>query len=142
MHVRRRLVVAFLIAGAIVFTPLDPAIGLSVSSGLVILLVLSDVVRAPRASALRPRRTVPAVLRMGRPADVVVDLHNPTGRKLLVEVHDATPPSMGRVPLRHRVTIEPRGWAELTAEITPTRRGRASLGPLTKIGRASCRERV
>jgi uncharacterized protein (DUF58 family) len=79
----------------------------------------------------RARRTVANVLRMGRPADVVVELHNPTGRNLTVEVHDATTPSMGREPLRHRVTIGSGGRVELTGTVRPARRGRASIGPLT-----------
>jgi len=139
--------VAFLAAGGVVFTPVDPAIGLSVASAVMVLLVLSDVARAPRAGILRPRRTVATVLRMGRPASVVVDLRNPTVRKLLVEIHDATPPSMERVPLRHRASIEPGGWVELAGEIRPTRRGRASIGPLTirvagPLGLAGRQEKV
>jgi uncharacterized protein (DUF58 family) len=132
MHLRRRVVVAFLGAGAVAaVAPVEPAVGLSAAAGAVALLVLTDVVRAPRASVLRPRRTVATVLRMTRPADVLVELHNPTGRRLPVAVHDATPPSMEREPRRHEITIEPRGWAQLRATIRPARRGRASLGPLT-----------
>jgi uncharacterized protein (DUF58 family) len=132
MHVRRRLVVAFLVAGVVAaLGPADPTLGLSVASGLVVLLTGADVVLAPRASALRPRRTVAKVLRMGRPADVVVELHNPTERMLTVEVHDATTPSMGREPLRHRVTIGSGDRVELAGTVRPARRGRASIGPLT-----------
>jgi uncharacterized protein (DUF58 family) len=132
MHLRRRVVVAVLGAGAVAaVAPIDPALGLAAAAGLVVLLVAADVAMAPRASALRPRRTVANVLRMDRPADILVELLNPTGRKLSIEVHDATPPSMGREPRRHRATIEPEDGAALLATIRPARRGRASIGPLT-----------
>ena len=132
MHLRPRIVAAFLAAGAAAaVAPADPTLVLIGAIGLVVLLALIDVVLAPRANDLSPRRTVANVLRMGRPADVVVELHNPSDRRLAVELHDATPPSMGRAPLRHRVTIEPRGWTQLSAVVRPGRRGRASIGPLT-----------
>lgn len=132
MHLRPRIVAAFLAAGAAAaVAPADPTLVLIGAIGLVVLLALIDVVLAPRANDLSPRRTVANVLRMGRPADVVVELHNPSDRRLAVELHDATPPSMGRAPLRHRVKIEPRGWTQLSAVVRPGRRGRASIGPLT-----------
>ncbi len=37
----------------------------------------------------------------------------PTDRALAVEIHDATPPSMGREPTRHHVSIEAGGWSRL-----------------------------
>jgi uncharacterized protein (DUF58 family) len=132
MHLRRRLAGAIIAAGAIVaVAPGDPAPALAVAMGLLAVAVVSDVVRAPRPGALHPRRRVAAVLRMDRPAEVVVGLHNPSGRRLTVDVHDATPPSMRRRPLRHHLTIEPGAWAELRGEIRPARRGRSGLGPLT-----------
>ncbi|MCD6020363.1 MAG: hypothetical protein K0R20_73 [Actinomycetia bacterium] len=132
MHLRPRLVAAFLAAGVLAaIAPADPALVLVGASVLVALLVVVDVALAPRASALQPRRTVAAVLRMGRPADLLVELHNPTGRTLAVDIHDATPPSMDRDPRRHHVSIEPMGWSQLSASVRPRRRGRASIGPLT-----------
>ena len=132
MHLRPRLVGAFLVAGVVAaIAPGGPAFALVVASGLLGAMVLADVLMAPHASELRPRRKVATVLRMDRPADVVVDVHNPTGRRLAIGLHDATPPSMRREPLRHHVTIEPGGWVELRGELRPARRGRATLGPLT-----------
>ena len=132
MHLRPRLVAAFLAAGVCAgVAPADPTLVLVVAAVLVAVFVVVDVVLAPRASTLQPRRAVPAVLRMGRPADVLVELHNPTDRELTVETHDATPPSMEREPRRHHVSIEAGGWSQLPASIRPGRRGRASIGPLT-----------
>src|ERR671919_2207748 len=105
MHLRPRLVGAFLVAGVVAaIVPVGPAFALVVASGLLGAMVLADVLMAPHASELRPRRKVATVLRMDRPADVVVDVHNPTGRQLAIGLHDATPPSMRREPLRHHVT--------------------------------------
>jgi uncharacterized protein (DUF58 family) len=132
MHLRTRLVAAVLGAGAVaVVAPLDPTVTFIAATGFVVLLAAADVVLAPRASALGARRTVPRVLRLGRPGEILVEVHNPTDRTLAVEIHDATPPSMRREPARHRVAIAPRGWAALPASIRPGRRGRAEIGPLT-----------
>src|SRR5687767_15379155 len=106
MHLRPRLVAAFLAAGVLAaVTPADPTLVLVGATVLVTALVIVDVVLAPRASALQARRTVAAVLRMGRPSDVLVELHDPIDRELAVEIHDATPPSMDREPARHHVSI-------------------------------------
>src|SRR5688572_1863576 len=116
MHLRPRLVAAFLAAGVLAaVAPADPTLVLVGATVLIAVLVVVDVVLAPRASALRPRRTVAAVLRMGRPAELLVELHNPTDRTLAVEIHDATPPSMDREPRRQQVSIEPGGWSQLPA---------------------------
>jgi uncharacterized protein (DUF58 family) len=132
MHLRRRLVGAVLAAGAVaVVAPGDPALALAVVTALLVVAVVSDVIRAPLPTTLRPGRDVATVLRMDRPAPVVLHLHNPTGTTLAVDVHDATLPSMRREPRRHHVSIEPGVWAELHAEIRPARRGRARIGPLT-----------
>ncbi|HWL90514.1 MAG TPA: DUF58 domain-containing protein [Actinomycetota bacterium] len=132
MHLRLRLVGAFIAVGALaVIAPTRPAFTIATGTGLALLMVVADILRAPRPAELRPGRGVAAVLRMDHPADVVVGLHNPTRRTLAVDIHDATPPSMRRRPLRHHVTIEPGAWTELRAEIRPARRGRATLGPLT-----------
>lgn len=132
MHLRPRLVAAFLAAGVLAaVAPADPTLVLVGATVLVTVLVGIDVVLAPRASALQARRTVAAVLRMRRPADLLVELHNPIGRALAVDIHDATPPSMDREPIRHHVSIEAGGWSQLPASIRPGRRGRASIGPLT-----------
>lgn len=132
MYLGRRLPVAMLlgVVPALVL-PFEPLIVLAVSEVLVAVLIVVDVVRAPRPAALRPRRLAPEVLRLRRPADVVVSAHNPTSRRLEIGIHDASPPSLMRSPPRHMASLEPGAWADLRAEVHPTRRGRARLGPLT-----------
>jgi uncharacterized protein (DUF58 family) len=80
---------------------------------------------------MRAARDVPEVLRVGAPADVAVALHNPLSRPLRVAVRDASPPSLGRRPLRHDLTMRPMSWATLRTTLAPSRRGLATLGPLT-----------
>lgn len=132
MHVRLRLVAAVVASGiAAALLPVDPWIGASAAIAAVIVLVALDVGRAPRPGELRIVRRAPDVLRLGRPAEIVVSVHAPTTRPLSVELHDASPPSIRRRPVRHRVTIEPGGWSDLVARVVPARRGRVRLGPIT-----------
>jgi uncharacterized protein (DUF58 family) len=132
MYLGRRFPAAVLVGvvPALVL-PVSVWVALAVSEALVLALVLVDVVRAPPPGSLQVRRWAPDVLRLDRPADVVLSAHNPTTRRLEVRVHDASPPSVGRTPRRHVASLEPRAWVELHAEIRPTRRGRAVLGPIT-----------
>lgn len=132
MYLGRRLPLAILlVAGAAFVAPITPLLVVAVGTGLVLVLVAVDVVLAPSPSSLQARRQAPGVMRLRRPAEATVFLHNPTRRRLEVAVHDATLPSMGRAPRRHRAWIDPEGWLELRADLEPTRRGRFALGPLT-----------
>ena len=132
MHVRPRLVVAVAVAGLVAaLVPIEPLVAGIVAVGLLAALVAADVVLAPPAGALRVSRSAPEVLRLGHRADIVVAMHAPTARPLAVDLHDATPPSMRRTPVRHHVTIEPGGRVRLAARVVPARRGRATFGPIT-----------
>jgi uncharacterized protein (DUF58 family) len=132
MYLGRRLPLAFLFVAAAAFVaPITPWIVVAVGIGLVAVLVAADVLLSPSPGSLQPRRDAPAVMRLRKPAEAQVHLHNPTGRRLEIAVHDATLPSMGRAPRRHRARIEPGGWHELPAALEPTRRGRFAFGPLT-----------
>ncbi len=132
MYLGRRLPLAILlVAAAALVAPGMPWLVLAVGLLAVLALVVLDVVLAPRAAALQPRREAPSVLRLRRPAATTLSLYNPTGRSLDVAVHDAALPSVGRTPRRDRASIEPGGWLELGAELEPSRRGRFRLGPLT-----------
>lgn len=132
MYLGRRLPVAVLLAAMpALLSPVQPWLVLVVSETLVAVLVLLDVLLAPRPGGLRVRRRAPNVLRLGKPAEVVLTAHNPTRRRLEIAIHDASPPSLQRAPRRHRAWIDPGAWIDLRAEVRPTRRGRVRLGPLT-----------
>src|SRR6266571_4405422 len=94
-------------------------------------LLAYDVSAAPRPAALHVRRSAPRVLSVGRTDTVSLHLHNPTRRRLTLTVRDATPPSLGRRPARHRLSIDPEAWAQVDAVLRPSRRGHSSVGPVT-----------
>jgi uncharacterized protein (DUF58 family) len=132
MYLGRRLPAALLLAGVVaVLLPASPWLVLGVGLVLIVALVILDVLRAPAPGQLQVRRQVPGILRLERAVDVALIAHNPTERRLEVALHDASPPSLRRDPRRHRAWIEPNGWRELRAQVSPTRRGILTLGPLT-----------
>jgi uncharacterized protein (DUF58 family) len=132
MYLAARLPVAMLlVAAAALLLPAPPWLVLAAGSGLIVVIIGLDVALAPRASSLGVRREASGVVRLHRASEVALFLHNPTGRSIEVAVHDATLPSLQRLPRRHRARIEPRGWRDLRGQISPTRRGRFTLGPLT-----------
>jgi uncharacterized protein (DUF58 family) len=132
MYLGRRLPIAVLL-GVVpaVLSPVQPWAVLVAVESLVLLVLAVDMLIAPDPWRLRLRRRVPEVLRLGRTAEIVLTLHNPTSRRLEVAIHDAAPPSLSRAPLRHRVRLDPGAWADLPAEVRPARRGKAVLGPVT-----------
>lgn len=132
MYLRLRLAVAVVLAGGLASVlPGDPWVVLGVVGALLVAAVIVDVATAPRPADLHPRRQTPEVLRLDRAAEVLLTLHNPTGRRLAVGVHDAAAPSMRRTPARHHVLLGPGRSVSLHAEVRPARRGRARIGPLT-----------
>jgi uncharacterized protein (DUF58 family) len=132
MYLGARLpVAALVVAAAALVLPAPPWLTLATGMALIVVLVGLDVALAPRAASLRIRRRAPGVLRLHRPGEVALTIRNPTGRSLAVAIHDAALPSLQRTPRRHRARIEPHGWVELQSKISPTRRGRFELGPLT-----------
>jgi uncharacterized protein (DUF58 family) len=132
MYLGTRLPLALLVvAAAALVAPGIPWLVLALGFVAVLALVLLDVAMAPAPATIQASREAPRVLRLRRPAETSLLVHNPTGRPLEVAIHDAALPSIGREPRRHRARIAPQGWLELLASIRPTRRGRFQLGPLT-----------
>jgi uncharacterized protein (DUF58 family) len=132
MYLGTRLPLAILfVAAAALVAPGLPWLVLTVGIVAVFALVVLDVLLAPSPAALQVGREAPRVLRLRRPVETSLSVHNPTGRPLDVAVHDAALPSMGREPRRHRAQVAPESWLELPASFEPTRRGRFQLGPIT-----------
>ena len=132
MYLGRRLPLAVVLAAvpALVW-PGQPWLVLVVSEMAVAALVLLDVLLAPSPAGLQIARRAPKVLRLRKPAEIVLTAHNPTRRVLEVAIHDASPPSLQRTPRRHHALIAPGAWTDLRAEVRPMRRGRVRLGPVT-----------
>jgi uncharacterized protein (DUF58 family) len=132
MYVSTRLAVAAAIASLVAAglpVPAVPAV-LAVNAVLAAAVVL-DVVRAPHPRDLAVSRTAPSVVTVGRMETIEIRLHDPLDRPLRVRLHDAAPPSLQRTPRRHATTLQLGRWQTLAATITPVRRGRLSLGPIT-----------
>lgn len=131
MWLSSRLIAAVLGAGAVAAVVPLPGWSVLVAANLLVAaLVAGDVLSAPRPADLGLAREHPAVLALGVPAAVTLRLHNPSRRSLAVSVRDATPRSMGRSPDRHHAVVAPGRWVALAAEVTPSRRGNAELGPV------------
>jgi uncharacterized protein (DUF58 family) len=103
---------------------------LVVNGGLAALVAL-DVVRAPRAASLSMERESPTVSGLGRTERAAVRIHNPLDRPLEVALRDAAPASLRRDPVRQRAIVAGRSWRTLEAELIPSRRGYAEVGPIT-----------
>ena len=114
--------VAGLSAAVIVLAALD---------GILLVAGIVDVVTAPAPRTLRPARRAPDALTVGEIAASVVHVANPTARPLQVAVRDAAPPSLRMTPLRQRAVIAPRSFGDVSAQISPARRGRIPIGPIT-----------
>jgi uncharacterized protein (DUF58 family) len=132
MYVGPRLAVALaVVALATALVGLPPALTLSAGVALVAILVVADVLLAPRPEALDPQRHVAAVQRMGEWVPSVLRLHNPASRRVRIAVRDASPPSANRRPLRRSLRLPPGGWQRLEDTLRPARRGWATIGPVT-----------
>jgi uncharacterized protein (DUF58 family) len=105
---------------------------------LVVVLVVVDVLLAPRTSAVSVvRRPTPAV-RTGYPAETLLVVENTGRRRVQGVLRDAWQPSAGASDNRHRLRLSPGDRALLTTPLLPRRRGDLqavgvtirSLGPL------------
>ena len=105
--------------------------------------VLIDLSLAGSVRALRFARTGDTVVRLGEPAQVVLRINNPSGRRVHGVVRDAWPPSAGAPRRREPIDIPPGERRALTTVLVPTRRGDRiadrvtvrSYGPLGLAGR-------
>ena len=85
--------------------------------------VLIDLALAGSVRALRFARTGDTVVRLGEPAEVVLRISNPSGRRVHGVVRDAWPPSAGVARRRAPIDVPPGERRALTTVLVPTRRG-------------------
>lgn len=132
MFLTRRLAIVVAL-GAIVAPaiPLRPPFGVMVVTSVVALLALLDVRWATKPTQLLASRELPGSAEVGRPGIVTIRVTNPTSRAIEVNLHDATPPSLQRSPVRHRIVVDGAADAEALATFEPTRRGAMHIGPLS-----------
>jgi uncharacterized protein (DUF58 family) len=89
-----------------------------------------DALLARRSAVPEARRTLPGSLPLGVAQEVVLRLENRGAVALDCEVQDHTPEGVEPRGLPQRVTIAPRGWAELRYTVRPVRRGPLAFGKL------------
>lgn len=99
---------------------------------LALLVALAvDVLLAPRPGALQATREVPEVISLDRPATGSLRLHNPSRRRLRAGVDEFALPSLGVSPRRQWAVLGAGEWTTVEELIAPSRRGKATIGPLT-----------
>jgi uncharacterized protein (DUF58 family) len=90
---------------------------------VVAVLVVADLLLAPRPASLTVTRDPVGVVRLGHPAASVLRVANPGNRRVRALVRDAWQPSAGATGNRHRVDLSSGGRAVLTTPLRPRRRG-------------------
>jgi len=106
-------------------------LGLVIVNLVILAAYVVDVRLAPPPASLQPTSELPEVVALDRPVTARIRLRNPAGRRIRVGVHEAAAPSVGIRPARQWVVVEPGSWASLEETVSPTRRGRLAVGPLT-----------
>ncbi|HVK64340.1 MAG TPA: DUF58 domain-containing protein [Polyangium sp.] len=126
----RALVLLF--AGPLVlsfFTLLDRGliVPMVLTDAAILLLALLDALLARRRLVSVVRRA-PAVLSIGRPNVISLDIRSLARRKLHVRVQEELFPSAESEELPLEAHLPPRGHATLKYRVTPSRRGAHALG--------------
>ncbi|MDQ1605402.1 MAG: hypothetical protein QOE01_3247 [Actinomycetota bacterium] len=112
------------LAGALVVGLLVPsALGLLADTGLLLVLLATDVALAGPVRPLVMSRTGDTAVRLGEVAEVALTVANPSGRRVRGLLRDAWPPSAGAAVTRHPVDLRPGERARVTTVLEPTRRG-------------------
>ncbi len=95
---------------------------------LVALLYVADLRQLPSPRQLSVERTFDGVLHQLQPARVTLTLTNSSTRALHCALTDDVPQSLALLPPELSVDVPPRGWASVSYEIRPPRRGDSAFG--------------
>ncbi len=128
---RRLAVLAVAASLAALVLPVGFPAGFLLVDGLVLALALVDWARTPRPAEVDVTRTVAEVVTLGAAAPLTWTLTNPTERRLVVGLADALAPSLGAASRRAQLEVPALGRAVAVTTLTPSRRGRFDLGPVT-----------
>ncbi|MEU3454628.1 DUF58 domain-containing protein [Micromonospora sp. NPDC006766] len=113
-----------LAGGAMLLDPAGMWLGLAGAAGVVLLATGLDWLIAAPPGDVRLARAGDRQVRLGETAEVTLTITNTSLRTLRGLVRDAWVPSAGAgEPYAHVVELDPGVSAELTARLTPTRRG-------------------
>ncbi|CAN5379855.1 DUF58 domain-containing protein [soil metagenome] len=106
---------------AVVLRPLASTVWLWLL--VVTVLVVVDVLLAPRIGAAHVVRRPTSAVSTGDPAETQLVVENAGGRRLVGLLRDAWQPSAGATGNRHRLQLAPGDRAVLTTALLPRRRG-------------------
>jgi len=121
---RMALVAGF---GAVVVVGANSLIGFVAVNVALLLLLTIDAAMATSPLSMGVRRTIPPVIALQVPGEIVWHLSNPTGRRQRVWFADDLAPSLRAGVRRGRVTIPARSTVDVRTAFRPARRGRFRL---------------
>ncbi len=98
---------------------------------LVVILTALDLLAARRPDQLQLTRELPASVRLTETTTSTLTVLNPTGRRALVQVRDAWPPSATPAAQRPLLRVNPGSSLRQVTELTPTRRGDLAAAAVT-----------
>jgi uncharacterized protein (DUF58 family) len=108
-----------------------PLLALLVVNGLLLVAAVVDGIRAGSPRALRVTRAVPGVLALDGSGEVSWTVGRPEGRgRRHVRIADALPPSLRAEDRRAVLTVPGGGSASASVAVSPSRRGRFTLGEM------------
>jgi uncharacterized protein (DUF58 family) len=144
----RLALVAAIASVAVVAVGLDAPLALLVVNGALTVLVVADLLAAPRVDTVLIGRELPGIVALGGEAVVTWQVANPTRRGLSVSFADELAPSLRPSSRRVSLRIGSRGSKVATSTIRPARRGRFEVsrlsvrvaGPLGLAARQRTRE--
>jgi uncharacterized protein (DUF58 family) len=122
---------ALILAIPAAFWPYGPAGWAIVAMALLAALVVLDRRWAMPPERLRPSLEAADTVSMGQRSEVLIRLHNPGRRAITAGLHLQAPAELGLVPSRQWLSMNAESWGLARAELLPTGRGYATLGPLT-----------
>jgi uncharacterized protein (DUF58 family) len=143
-----RAAIVVVVAGFFLLAwPFSLGLGALLALAVVMVLLIADVLLAPRPGSIEVTRSFPAVMSLATVANVSWTVLNPHRRAYVVQFADELAPSLGASARRARVHAPPRRPVRVSARLAPTRRGRFTPselvvrveGPLGLAARQSTR---
>ena len=109
---------------SVLLWPFGPGSGAALAALVAVVLLLVDLVLAPRPATVGVSRMLPAMISLGNQATVSWTLSNPLRRPLTVRLADELAPSLRASARRARVRLPAGRSMTLSATVDPVRRGR------------------
>lgn len=104
--------------------PFGPGLGALVALVVVVALLATDLLLAPRPATIGVERALPAMMGLGTKAAVSWTVFNPHRRPCVVRFADELAPSLGASARRARARVPAGRSVTVTASLAPSRRGR------------------